>query len=134
MSGTDYYHIKLFGERPHGFYSSNPTNGFIQELSWMVFAKIKGDPEVALRRKFCWSGLKSLHVLRLPAFGAFYDIKLDLLTFLQAAEAIRLDGGEVYKYVLPILTADKAIALGIVKPLHCSCFHCVAISFFLILR
>ena len=76
------------------------------------------------------SGLQSPNVLRLPALGAFHDIKLNLLTFLQTAEAIRLDGGEVYEYVLPILTADEAIALGIVKPLHCSCFHCVAISFF----
>src|SRR5581483_2385729 len=76
-----------------------------------------------------WSGLQSLNVLRLPALRALDDIKLNLLTFLQAAEAIRLDGGEVYEYILPILTADKAIALGVVKPLHCSCFHCVAISF-----
>ena len=35
-----------------------------------------------------WSGLQSPYVLRLPALGAFDDIKLNLLTFLQTAEAI----------------------------------------------
>jgi hypothetical protein len=40
----------------------------------------------------------------------------------------------MHKYILAILTANESIAFGIVKPLHCSCFHCVAISFFLILR
>jgi hypothetical protein len=52
-----------------------------------VLAKIKGDwtsPSVA---KF-WSGLQSPDVLRLPALRAFYDIKLNLLAFLQTAEAI----------------------------------------------
>jgi hypothetical protein len=32
----------------------------------------------------------------------------------------------VYEHVLAALTADKTIALGIVKPLYCSCFHGVA--------
>jgi hypothetical protein len=29
----------------------------------------------------------------------------------------------MHENVFAILTADKAIALGMVKPLHCSCFH-----------
>src|ERR1039457_6954408 len=74
----------------------------------------------------CVSGLDAFNVLCLPAFGAFYDVELNLLSLLQAAETIRLDGGEVNKHVLAILTADKPIALGIVKPLYCSCFHDVA--------
>src|SRR5438270_5865204 len=81
-----------------------------------------------------FSGLKCLDVLCLPALGAFDHIELDLLTFLQAPESARLDGGEMHEYILAILTADETIALGIVKPLHCSCFHCVAISFVLIWR
>jgi hypothetical protein len=36
----------------------------------------------------------------------------------------------MYEYILTILTADESIALGVVKPLHCSCFHVGAISFF----
>jgi hypothetical protein len=53
------------------------------------------------------------------------------LAFLQAAEAAGLDGGEVHKHVLAVLTADKTLALGVVKPLYCSCFHGVALFLFI---
>jgi len=69
------------------------------------------------------SGLDGLDVLRLPALRPLYDIELDLLTFLQAAKTVGLDGGEVNENVLAILAAEKTITLGIVKPLYCSCFH-----------
>src|ERR1019366_1950796 len=69
-------------------------------------------------------GLDAFDVLCLPALGAFYDVEL---TFLQAAKPVCLDGGEVNENVLAILAADKTIALGIVKPLYCSCFHDVAV-------
>ena len=72
------------------------------------------------------SGLGALHVLGLPALRAFDHVKLHLLTFLQAAESARLNGREVHKYILTVLAADEAVALGVVKPLHCSCFHGVA--------
>jgi hypothetical protein len=71
-------------------------------------------------------GLDALDVLCLPAFGAFDYVKLNLLTFLKAAEAVGLNGGEVNENVLAVLAADESIALGIVKPLYCSCFHGVA--------
>jgi hypothetical protein len=80
-------------------------------------------PSLYLRVRFYGSGLDSLYVLGLPAFGAFDHIELYLLTFLQAPESVCLNRGEVYKYILPILAADKTIAFGVVKPLHCSCFH-----------
>ena len=72
-------------------------------------------------------GLDAFDVLCLPALRAFYHVELNLLTFLQAAKPVCLDGGEVNKYVLAILAADKTIALGIVKPLYCSCFLDVAV-------
>jgi len=72
-------------------------------------------------------GLDAFDVLSLPALGAFDDIELNLLTFLQAAKAVCLDGGEVNENVLAILAADKTIPLGIVEPLYCSCFHDVAV-------
>jgi hypothetical protein len=50
-----------------------------------------------------------------------------LLTFLQAAETIGLNGREVNKHVLAVLAADESITLGVVKPLYCSCFHDVAV-------
>ena len=79
----------------------------------------------------CVSGLHRLHILGLPPFRALDHIELYLLTFLQAAESVRLDGREVYKHVLAVLAADEPIALGVVKPLYCSCFHGVALFLFL---
>jgi hypothetical protein len=77
------------------------------------------------------SGLCRLHILGLPPFGALYYVELHLLAFLQTAESARLNGREVHKHVLAALTADETIALGVVKPLHCSCFHGVARFLFL---
>ena len=71
--------------------------------------------------------LDSLHVLGLPALGAFDHIELNLLTLLQAAESTRLDGREVNKHILTILAADETITLGVVEPLYCSCFHGIAL-------
>ncbi len=68
-------------------------------------------------------GLESLNVLGLPALGSFHDVELHGLAFLQAAEAGGPDGAVMYEYILTILAADEAVALGVVKPLHCSCFH-----------
>ena len=76
--------------------------------------------------------LDALDVLSLPALRAFDHVKLNLLTFLQAAETVGLNGGEVHENVFTILAADETIALGIVEPLYCSCFHDVAV--FLLLK
>src|SRR4249920_3244879 len=75
----------------------------------------------------CEKWLDSLHVLGLPALGAFDHIELNLLTLLQAAESTRLNRGEVYEYILTILAADETITLGVVEPLYCSCFHGIAL-------
>jgi len=48
----------------------------------------------------------------LPALGAFGDVELHCLAFLQAAKAARLNRRKVHKYVFAILTADKTIALA----------------------
>jgi len=74
--------------------------------------------------------LDALDVLSLPALGALDHVKLHLLTFLQTAEPTSLNGGEMYEDILTVLAADETVALGVVKPLHCSCFHDVACSFF----
>src|SRR5579871_2237014 len=79
----------------------------------------------------CEAGLDALDVLCLPALGAFDYVKLHLLTFLEAAESARLNGGEMHEDILAVLAADKTIALGVVKPLHCSCFHVDAMFLFL---
>src|SRR5262249_51391792 len=71
-----------------------------------------------------WS-LQQLHVLCLPAFGAFDDVELHGLTFFQASEPVCLDCGKVNKHILSVLPADKAIPFRVIEPLNCSLFHCV---------
>src|SRR5450432_3513567 len=66
--------------------------------------------------------LDSLDVLGLPALGTLGHVELHGLAFLQAAEAACLNSGKMYENIFAILTADKAKALGVVKPLHCSLF------------
>jgi hypothetical protein len=73
-----------------------------------------------------FSGLDRLYVLGLPALGALDYVKLHLLTLLETAESPSLNRREVYKDILAVLAADKTVALGVVKPLYCSCFHGVA--------
>jgi hypothetical protein len=67
--------------------------------------------------------LDSLNVLSLPALGALGHFELHCLPLLQAAEAACLNCGEVHEDILARLTADEAVALGVVKPLYCSLFH-----------
>ena len=90
------------------------------------FAKEKGDLPAAFETNCKWS-LDSLNVLGLPPLGAFDYVELDLLTFLQAAKSIGLNGREVHEHVLAVLAADETITLGVVKPLYCSCFHGIAL-------
>jgi hypothetical protein len=35
----------------------------------------------------------------------------------------------MHKYIIVSLPADKALALGVVKPLHCSLFYCLFNTF-----
>jgi hypothetical protein len=68
-------------------------------------------------------GLKNLYVLGLETLGTLHDVELHCLAFLQAAEAIRLNGRKMHEHVFAILPADEAVSFGVVKPLHCSLFH-----------
>src|ERR1700737_2171761 len=79
-------------------------------------------PEILSDNGHCWPLLDRLNVLSLPALRAFGHVELDRLSFLQAFEAARLNSGEVHENILASLTADKAIAFGVVKPLYCSLF------------
>ena len=67
--------------------------------------------------------LDSLNVLSLPALRAFGHVEEHGLALLEAAESASLNGREMHKYILPILTAYEAIAFGVVKPLYCSLFY-----------
>ena len=97
-------------------------NGFAQ--SDKSEANTKGGLAAAPRFNFrLLKWLDSLHVLGLPALGAFDHIELNLLTLLQAAESIALNCRMVDKNILAILTAKKAESLCIVEPLYYSLFH-----------
>ena len=67
--------------------------------------------------------LQQLHVLCLPPLGAFDDVERYRLAFFQAAEAVRLNCGEMDEHVLTILTGNKAITFRVIEPLNCSLFH-----------
>jgi hypothetical protein len=67
--------------------------------------------------------LDRLNVLSLPALWAFGHVELYGLPFLQATKATSLNSGKMHEDVLAILTADEAIAFGVVKPLYCSLFQ-----------
>ena len=69
--------------------------------------------------------LQNLYVFCLEAFGPLNDVELDCLAFLKAPETIRLNCRKVHEDVFAVLAADESKSLGVVKPLHCSLFHCV---------
>ena len=69
-------------------------------------------------------------VFCLEAFGPLGDVKSDCLAFLQAAKAACLDGRKMHKNIVARRAADEAEAFGIVKPFHCSLFHCVTCFYF----
>jgi hypothetical protein len=58
------------------------------------------------------------HIFRLRAFLALDDLKLHVITLLQALVAFRLDGAVVDEHVRAVFPADEAEALRIVKPFH----------------
>jgi len=80
--------------------------------------------------------LQRLNVRCLPALGTLYNVELDCLAFLKALKTAGIDRRVVYKHVLAVLAADKAKALRVIEPLHCSLFHFVSflVSNFIIFR
>jgi hypothetical protein len=59
-------------------------------------------------------------VFYLEAFRPLGDVKLDRLAFLQAAKTACLDGRKMHENIVARLTADRAEAFGVVKPLQAS--------------
>ena|SRR5262245_7541114 len=116
--------LLLFGSIPNSPGSETSFNGMLSAGSVPYGRQSKRVPKALSDREHpVVVRLDGSNVLCLKAFRTFRDIELYSLAFLQAAEATSLNGGEMYENVFAILTAYKAIALGVVKPLHCSCFH-----------
>ncbi len=65
-------------------------------------------------------GLRETDVGGLKAFRSFRHFELHRLAFLERLVALRLNGGEVDEDVLSALRRDEPVALGGVKPFHCS--------------
>jgi hypothetical protein len=62
------------------------------------------------------------YVLSLAALGTLSHVELHGLPLLKAFETACLDRREVHKNIFSGLTANEAIALGVVEPLYCSLF------------
>jgi hypothetical protein len=62
------------------------------------------------------------YILSLLALGALSNVELHGLPLLNTLEPARLDCREMHKNILAALTADEAVAFGVVEPLHCSLF------------
>jgi hypothetical protein len=60
--------------------------------------------------------LDSLNVLSLQALRAFDHVELHGLALLQASESARLNRREMHKNIFAGLTADEAVAFGVVEP------------------
>ena len=63
-----------------------------------------------------------LYVLSLQPLGALCNVELHSLPLLEALEPACLDCREVDKNILAALTADEAVAFGVVEPLYRSLF------------
>jgi hypothetical protein len=69
--------------------------------------------------------LDRLNVLSLPTLLTLGYVELHFLPFLQAAEAARLNSGEVHEDIISRFAANEAVAFGVVEPLNCSLFHLI---------
>src|SRR4029077_18995057 len=73
---------------------------------------------------------RGLDVRSLLSFRALRDFKLDLLSLFERLEAAHLDRGEVREQILTtVIRSYKAITLGIIEPLHRTCWHRAFLNF-----
>ena len=105
QNGAGYFNAVLFAHKPpaFGFFVDRPAHE-----RWH-----RAGPRNALGHR---------DVGGLQTFRARRYFKFHTRAFIQAAVTLGLKGGEVYKDILSILPLDKAVALGRVKPLHCTFF------------
>src|SRR5205807_4178022 len=76
-------------------------------------------------RFFMSESLHRLDVAGLLALGSRRYFERNFLSFLERLEALHVDRREVRKQVFTTaIGRDKAKALRVVKPLHCSSCHC----------
>ena len=64
------------------------------------------------------AGLQLDDVGSLRTARTFHDIELHILAFIEGLETFALDSGEMYEYVIAILTCDKTKTLVSVEPFY----------------
>ncbi len=60
------------------------------------------------------------YVFSLRAFLALSDLELHQITLFESLVTLSLNGGMVNEYIRPVVLADEAITLGVVKPFYFS--------------
>src|ERR1700680_893471 len=99
-----------------------------QPITALNFAKVPTEKSGRrLQSRPPHGDLHADNVLGLQSFWTVGKIKFDRLALVQVAISFALNRAKMDKHVLTGWAADKAVALGGVKPLHCSLFlhfHC----------
>jgi hypothetical protein len=84
---------------------------------------VKIQKSLTLAHQALFSGLdQNGNVRRLRTLGSFFDSELDLLSFIQVAETLTLNGGEVDEHVRAAFALDEAEALIPIEPLYCTSY------------
>ena len=69
--------------------------------------------------------LNNVSCAELAVLRVGLGLKGDLLAFVQRLEAVALNCGEMYEYVLAaLIVGDEAVALFCVKPFDCTVVNC----------
>ena len=74
-----------------------------------------GKSRLAVDRRLYFS-----YIFRLRPLLALSDLELHQVTLLESFVTFSLNGGIVNEYVRPVVLANKAITLGVVKPFYFS--------------
>ena len=89
----------------------------------MVYTWAERTPPIRCRRQLSYNsyvGSADLAAVLMITLG----VESDLLAFLKGLEAVSVDCGEVYKYLLAGgIICDEAIAFLCIKPFYCTVIH-----------
>jgi hypothetical protein len=115
--------------RPEAILNILVPTGTVSSSSGCCSHEKKGEAEASSLIIRVQRSLENLHVICLKALRPFGHVELHSLPLLQAPKTVAADSREMHENVFASLAANKAEALGIVKPFHCSLFHCLFLFF-----
>jgi hypothetical protein len=74
--------------------------------------------------------LEFLYVFCLEAFGAFSEIELDRLAFIQALESITLDRAKMHENIaIAFFSSNEAKPFGVIEPFHGAAYAIIHTTF-----